>query len=128
MTEAAIHPEKETEMTERKRDLRDCLTAYVCRERLPELSAWMSADALKLLTIWKGTRFERGRVYFDLDNPDRGPFVASGDEGVPSDYTYVCESDVPAEIWAQLITWRQPVDASQGDALQHQAEHFSLRR
>ena len=64
-------------MTSRNEDLRDCLTAYDCRDRLPELSAWMTDDALKQIPIWRGNRFERGRTYFDLDNPERGPFVAS---------------------------------------------------
>jgi hypothetical protein len=69
---------------ERSDDLRDCPTAYECRDRLPELSSWMSDDELKQVTIWRGTRFEPGQQYFDLDNPSRGPFVATGDEHPPT--------------------------------------------
>ena len=113
-------------MSDRSKDLRDCLTAYDCRDRLPELSAWMSDDALKLLPIWKGPRFERGQVYFDLDNPDRGPFVAEGDEAPPTDWTYVCRTDVPDEVWAQLITWRQPISEDQAEAIEQVAASFDL--
>ena len=105
-------------MTRHDRDLRDCPTAYDCRDRLPELAAWMSDDAMKALPIWKGGRFERGHEYFDLDNPDRGAFVSTGEEGVPTNHTYVCRDDVPEEIWAQLITWRQPIGARQGEAIE----------
>ena len=101
----------------RKQDLRDCATAYDCRDRLPELSAWMSDELLKELPIWKRASFERGQTYFDLDNPERGPFVADGDEGFATDRSYVCRADAGERAWAQLITWRQPVSASQGEAI-----------
>ena len=99
------------------RNLRDCATAYDCREAFPELSAWMSDDALKELPLWHGTRFEPNQVYFDLDNPERGAFVASGDEHRPLDRSYVREVDVPEQIWAQLVTWKQLVSEEQGQAL-----------
>ncbi len=97
-------------------------TAYELRDQLPELASWMSDDKLKLLPIWRGTRFEPGVEYFDLNNPDRGPFTAEGDAGRPTDHSYVRRLDVPIEIWTELITWRQPVDASQGESLAVQAE------
>ena len=109
-------------------DLRDCLTAYECRDRLPELSAWMSEDNLKLLPIYKGGSFERGHMYFDLDNPDRGPFVADGTEGWITDHTYVRRDDVPEEIWAQLITWRQPISGDQGRAIEMTAQDLGTPR
>ena len=111
-------------MPDRQKDLRDCLTAYDCRDRLPELSAWMDDDLLKELTIWRGTRFERDEEYFDLDNPERGPFVATGAEGPPTAYTYVSRGQAGEEAWAQLVTWRQPVSESQGEAIQRLADEF----
>ena len=113
-------------MADRTKDLRDCLTAYECRDRLPELSAWLGEDALKLIPIWKGTRFERGQIYFDLDHPERGPFVATGDEGTPSDYTYVSRAEVPEQVWAQLATWRQPVSDDQARAIDQVAQDFAI--
>ena len=104
-------------MIERTRDLRDCPSAYDCRDQLPELAAWMNDDELKLITIWAGPRFEEGQMYFDLDNPDRGAFVATGEEQPPKDWTYVAEADLPTEVWAKLVTWRQPISESQGDSL-----------
>ena len=111
-------------MAERQRDLRDCLTAYDCRDQLPELSSWMDDDMLKQLTIWRGGRFERGETYFDLDNPERGPFVATGDEGPPTDHTYVARREVAEEAWAQLSTWRQPISESQGQTIVELTREF----
>lgn len=100
-----------------KKNLNDCRTVYDCRDAFPDLTAWMSDDYLKELPLWHGMRFEPNQVYFDLDHPDRGAFAATGDEGQPTDRTYVRHSDVPEEIWAQLITWRQPVSEAQFDAI-----------
>jgi hypothetical protein len=97
-------------------------TAYELRDQLPELVSWMSDDKLKRLMIWRGTRFEPGVEYFDLDNPDRGSFTAEGSEGRSTDHSYVRRIDVPLEIWTELVTWRQPVDESQGDSLAAQSE------
>ena len=105
-------------MAERQRDLRDCLTAYDCRDQLPELSSWMDDDMLKQLTLWRGGRFQADEEYFDLDNPERGPFVATGDEAPPSDLTYVARNEVPEQVWLKLVTWGQPVDESQAQAIQ----------
>jgi hypothetical protein len=82
----------------------------------------MSDDLLSQVEIWKGTRFEAGKIYFDLDNPERGPFVATGDEALPTDFTYVCEDEVSPAAWAQLITWRQPVSEDQARAIEIQTE------
>jgi len=108
-------------MNDKHRDLRGCATAYDGRDQLPELASWMSEDHLKLLPIWHGTRFTRGHEYFDLDNPDRGAFVATGDEGVPTNWTYVCRDDVPENVWAELITWRQPISGRQAEAIESMA-------
>jgi hypothetical protein len=106
----------------------DCETAYDCRAQLPELAAWMSDDALKALRVWKGHRFEGDHVYFDLRDPDRGAFVASGDEGPPTSGVFVRRDDVPEQFWAQLITWRQPVSASQAEAIDMTSRELGIGR
>ncbi len=111
---------------QRERDLRQYPTAYEAREALPELSAWMTDDDMKLLPIWKGSRFEAGQEYFDLDNPARGAFVADGDEAPPKDRTYVARNEVPEHVWAKLITWGQPVDESQAQALQALSDQLGV--
>ncbi|MBX5490894.1 MAG: hypothetical protein IRZ14_07025 [Chloroflexi bacterium] len=111
-----------------KDDLRSCPTAYDCKDRLPELSAWMADDLLKQLPIWRGTRFEAGQMYFDLDNPQRGPFVASGTEAPPTDHTYVCRNDVPERVWARLVTWCQLVSTDQAQALQASIRDLGIGR
>jgi hypothetical protein len=113
---------------ERISDLRDCATAFECRDRLPELAAWMSDDLLKQVRIWKGPRFEPGQLYFDLDNPERGPFVATGDEAPITDHTYACRAEVSEEAWAQLATWRQPVSEEQAEAIAIQARELGTER
>ncbi len=112
--------------TERQRDLRQYLTAYEAREALPELSAWMTDDDLKLLPIWKGSRFEAGEQYFNLDNPSRGPFVAGGGEAPPKDATYVARNEVPENVWLKLVTWGQPIDESQAQAIQGLSDQLGV--
>ena len=115
-------------MTRQQRDVRNCTTAFECRERLPALAGWMSDDGLKALQLWHGGRFERGHEYFDLDNPDRGAFVATGDEGTPSaEGVYVCRDNVPEQVWAQLVTWRQPVSARQVEAIEMTVDALEVR-
>jgi hypothetical protein len=104
-------------MAKPRRDLRDCATAYECRDRLPELAAWMGEDLLKQLSIWQGRRFARGQEYFDLYKPERGPLVATGVEGPPTDYTYVSRAEASERAWAQLVTWRQLISADQGEQI-----------
>jgi hypothetical protein len=113
-------------MQHRPKDLQDCATAYDCRDAFPELSAWMSDDGLKELPLWHGARFEANHVYFDLDNPERGAFVASGDEERPTHRAYVRRVDVPEGIWAQLITWKQPVSEAEAEAIEGTVESLGV--
>jgi hypothetical protein len=111
-----------------KQDFANCETAYDCRQQLPTLAAWMSDDALKALRLWKGRRLEADHMYFDLLDPDRGAFVATSDDGPPTSGVYVCRDDVPEQFWAQLITWRQPVGARQGEAIDRTGREFGMGR
>lgn len=113
-------------MSERQRDLRRFPTVYEARDELPDLAAWLSDDEMKLLPIYKGNHFDRGQIYFDLDNPERGPFVATGDEGQTTDHTYVSRGEVPEQVWARLITWRQPMTADQAESIEAIAQSFSI--
>jgi hypothetical protein len=90
-------------------DQRDCPTAYDCRDRLPGLSSWTGEDLLKELPIWHRGQFELGQVYFDLDNPARGAFAATGDEGIITDHPYVSRAQASERAWAHFVTWRQPI-------------------
>lgn len=104
-------------MAKPRDDLQGCPSAFDCRDRLPALSSWMSDDDLKLLPIWDGARFEAGKEYYDLDHPERGPFMAAGDEGRITDHTYVCRDLVPERVWAKLVTWRQMPSTDQARAI-----------
>ena len=96
-------------MNDRDKDLRDAFTAWEARDRLPELASRLSEEDLKLIPIWRGTRFEKGQLYVDLDNIERGPFVADGEEGIPRDRTYACRRDIPEAVWARLTGQGDPV-------------------
>lgn len=45
-----------------------------------------------------------GQTYFDMDDPDRGPFVATGDEVVVPGANIVAQEDFSDEAWNRLIT------------------------
>jgi hypothetical protein len=113
-------------MPRSSQDLRGCPTAYDCRERLPALTSWMSDDDLKLIPIWDRPRFEAGQSYVDLDNPRRGAFVASGDEGAITDHTYACHAETPERVWAKLITWAQLSSTDQVQALDRTTQAFGI--
>jgi hypothetical protein len=106
-----------SEMSHHNLDLRRCGTAFDCRDRLPALASWMSDDALKLIPIWPGAHFTSGHIYFDLDHPARGPFVADGAERPIRDHTYTERDMVPEEVWAQLITWDRPLSTDEATAI-----------
>ena len=57
----------------------------------------------------------------------RGAFVADGTEGWITDHTYVSREDVPERIWAQLVTWKQPISEDQGEAIQETVDDFGTR-
>ena len=88
----------------------------------------MSDDALKELALWHGTHFEPNHVYFDLHNPERGAFVASGAEARPLDRGYVRRGDIPEQVWAQLITWKQPVSGAQAEAIDETVHELGIGR
>ena len=48
-------------------------------------------------------RLQPGQVYFDLDHPENGPFVATGDEEIGPGSNIVAQEDVGEEAWAQLV-------------------------
>lgn len=115
-------------MPDRTADRSDPLTAYDCRDRLPDLRAWMGDDALKQLTLWRGPRLTPNEQYFDLTNPERGPFIATGAEGSVTDRTYVARREMTLRAWTQLVTWCQPVSGDQGGALAAQWDALGIGR
>ena len=48
-------------------------------------------------------RLEPGQVYLDLNNPGRGPFVATGDEEVGPESNFVAERDMDPNAWRDLV-------------------------
>ena len=61
-------------------------------------------------------------------HPGRGAFPVTGDEGFITDGTYVWRAVASERAWAQLVTWRQRVSLSQGQALQGSIQDFGYGR
>ncbi len=88
----------------------------------------MDDDTLKQLTLWRGPHLTPDEEYFDLTNPERGPFLATGTEGPVADRTYVARKQMTLRAWTQLITWHRPIAADQGGALAAQEHALGLER
>jgi hypothetical protein len=68
--------------------------------RLPQLTD----DELARLPIVKaGTQLEQGGVYFDLNQPERGPFKALAGQEAGSGDRYIAKRDVDYELWNRLV-------------------------
>jgi len=50
-----------------------------------------------------GNNLIPGHTYFDLDHPELGPFIATGDEEIAPDANIVDQDDVPEESWESLV-------------------------
>ena len=70
------------------------------RTEMPDLDA----DDLKRLSILKsGTQLDQGSVYVDLNDIERGPFKAIGDQEASDDTRYVAKRDTDYEMWGRLV-------------------------
>jgi len=49
-------------------------------------------------------RLAAGKSYFDLDHPEQGPFVATGDEELAPGANIVAQEDVSEEAWLRLVS------------------------
>jgi hypothetical protein len=104
------------------------LTAYDCRDRFPNLTTWMDDDTLKQLSLWHESHLTPDEEYFDLANPERGPFVAGVDEWpVTADRSYIARKQIPLRAWTQLVTWHKPISQDQGEALEAQERALGLK-
>lgn len=78
-------------------------TAYDLRDRLQWVTGWSDED-LQAIPIFQGEEFVPGEVYFNLDLPERGMFIARGEEFRNPGAHYVAKSQVPPNLWRRLIT------------------------
>jgi hypothetical protein len=72
----------------------------VLYERFADLTP---TDLDRLALIPAGTELEQGAVYFDLDNPDRGPFKAIGGDAAGSGTRLIAKRETDYEIWNRLV-------------------------
>jgi len=64
----------------------------------------LHADDLKRPSILKaGTQLDQGSVYVDLNDLERSPFKAMGDQEASDDTRYVAKRDTDYEMWGRLV-------------------------
>jgi len=64
----------------------------------------LDADDLKRLSILTaGTQLDQGSVYVDLNDIERGPFKAMGDQEASDTTRYVAKRDTDYEMWGRLV-------------------------
>jgi hypothetical protein len=69
----------------------------------------LDADDLNRLSILKsGTKLDQGSVYVDLNDLERGPFKAMGDQEASGDTRYVAKRDTDYEMWGRLVGQGRP--------------------
>ena len=72
----------------------------VLHERFADLTP---TDLDRLTIIPAGTDLEQGAVYFDLDNPDRGPFKAIGGDAAGPGSRLIAKRETDYEIWNRIV-------------------------
>ncbi|MEW6301331.1 MAG: hypothetical protein AB1671_26960 [Thermodesulfobacteriota bacterium] len=77
-------------------------------------------DELKRIRILPaGTRLEQGATYFDLKNPSRGEFTATGGMEVGPEDWCVAKSEVDYHLWNRLIGVTNPERLGTGNLPRH---------
>jgi hypothetical protein len=69
-------------------------------ERWPELN---DDDWAHLPIILPSDHLEPGKVYFDLNHPERGTFKALGRQEVTEDNRFVAEDDLDPNLWSIFV-------------------------
>src|SRR5215207_3283684 len=72
----------------------------VLHERFADLTP---TDLDRLTIIPAGTDLEQGAVYFDLDNPDRGPSKAIGGDAAGTGTRLIAKRETDYEIWNRIV-------------------------
>ena len=49
-------------------------------------------------------KLERGQIYIDLEHPENGPFVATGEEEVPTGADILSQEDTADDAWEALTS------------------------
>lgn len=64
----------------------------------------LDADELARLSVLEsGARLDQGGTYFDLNDPERGPFKAIGGQEAGPTERYVAKRDTDHELWNRLV-------------------------
>ncbi len=73
------------------------------QERFSWLNRFTDEEIQHLSFCEAGAQFVAGETYFDISHPERGPFVASADDLIPTGGCLVRQRDVPPRLWEKLI-------------------------
>lgn len=88
---------------------KDAPTAHHVKDVYRRLRDAFTDDELKQITILaEGQRLQQGARYLDLNQPDRGEFVATGDRTVGAGDRITPKAEVPYSIWNRLTGVENP--------------------
>jgi hypothetical protein len=83
-------------------------TAYDIKPLHRRFDHILDPDLKQIRVLPDGARLKQGATYFDLNDPDRGEFTATGDmEAGPNNY-YVPKDEVHYNLWNLLIGVETP--------------------
>lgn len=78
-------------------------TAYDIKAVHRKFDHLLDADLKQIRVLPTGSRLEQGATYFDLNDPERGEFTATGDMEAGSGNWYVAKTDTHYNLWNLLI-------------------------
>ena len=90
-------------------------SAYDAKDMHRLWNGLSDADLKQLPVLPEGTRLEQGGAYFDLNDPNRGEFKATGKMEAGSEHRFVAKSAVPYPLWNALIGVDNPERLNVGD-------------
>ncbi len=86
-----------------KQEEKTARTAEDIKDLHRRYSGLADDDLRQIPVLPAGTRLDQGSVYFDLNDVDRGEFVATGDMVAGPENYYVPKSEVDYQLWNRLI-------------------------
>ncbi len=83
-------------------------TAYDIKDLHRGLNHLRDDDLKQIVVQPEGARLKQGATYFDLHDPGRGEFTATGDMAAGPDNWYVAKDDVHYNLWNLLTGVQEP--------------------
>lgn len=98
---AQLHQETPGEV--RREGIERTEPASADKTLVSRLTTLTDAELDRLPVIEPGTPLEQGAVYYDLNNPARGPFKAIGGETAHGHNRYIAKNDADYDLWNRIV-------------------------